>query len=298
MMNDGKEQNATSGDTVCDGAARARPVTVRVVLIVLVCLALLATAGWFLQRRLVYFPDRSTPPPAADVLPGARDVTLTTTDGLRLAAWLVPPPTEVPDRRLAVLVAHGNGGNRQGRAPLAAALADRGLTVLLVDYRGYGGNPGSPSEKGLARDIRAARTYLIDEAGFPADRLIYYGESLGTAVVTALAVEHPPAGLVLRSPFIDLPAAGQENYPLLPVRLVLRDRFPVASLLAKITAPTLVIYGTADTLIPPTQSKTVAQKAAGPVRLIAVEGADHNDESLLAGPQLIDAVTNLATEVP
>ena len=278
-------------------ARRRLPTTVRIVLVVLVCVALLAAAVWFLQRRLIYFPDRSAPPPAADVLPGARDVTLDTTDGLRLAAWLVPPPTGVPDRHIAVLVAHGNGGNRLGRAPLATALAGRGLTVLLVDYRGYGGNPGSPSEKGLARDVRAARTYLIDQAGFPAGRLLYYGESLGAAVVTALAAEHPPAGLVLRSPFIDLPAAGQESYPLLPVRLVLRDRFPVADLLAKVTAPTVVIYGTADTLIPPAQSKTVAKKAAGPVRLIAVEGADHNDKSLLDGPQLTDAVANLATDV-
>jgi uncharacterized protein len=273
------------------------PAPVRVVLVALLLVALLGAAAWLLQRRLIYFPDRSVPPPAAGVIPDARDVTLRTADGLRLTAWLVRPPPGTPDRHLAVLVAPGNAGNRLARAPLAAALARLGLTVLLVDYRGYGGNPGSPSEDGLGRDIRAARAYLIEKAGVPAGRLLYYGESLGAAVVTALAAGHPPAGLVLRSPFTDLPAAGQVHYPLLPVRLLLRDRFPVAGLLAAVTAPTVVVYGTADSIVPPDQSIAVAGAAAGPVRLIAVDGADHNDARLLAGEQLVGAVRDLADQI-
>jgi pimeloyl-ACP methyl ester carboxylesterase len=270
------------------------PVWARGALVAVVLLALLVAALWLFQRRLIYFPDRAAPPPAGDVLPGARDVTLETADGLRLTAWLVPPAEGATDRRTAVLVAPGNAGNRLGRAPLAAALAGRGLTVLLLDYRGYGGNPGGPTEEGLARDVRAARAYLLDRAGFPAGRLLYYGESLGAAVATALAADHPPAGLVLRSPFTDLPAVGQEHYGLLPVRLLARDRFPVADLIARVTAPTVVVYGTADSIVPPAQSRAVAERAAGPVRLVAVAGADHNDASLLAGDQLVDAVADLA----
>ena len=269
----------------------------RVVLVVLLLIMLLAAAAWLLQRRLIYFPDASAPPPAGRVLPSARDVTLHTTDGLELAAWLVPPRPGAPDRRVGAVVAPGNAGNRLARAPLGEALAREGLTVLLMDYRGYGGNPGRPSEAGLARDVRAARAYLVDRGGIPADRLIYYGESLGAAVVTALAAEHPPAGLVLRSPFTDLPAVGQEHYPLVPVRLLLRDRFPVADLIARIPAPTVVVYGTADSIVPPAQSRAVADRAAGPVRLVAVEGADHNDATLLAGPQLVDAVRDLVNQV-
>ncbi len=266
----------------------------RVVLVVLVLVALVLAMAWLLQRRLIYFPDRSAPPPASRVITGAQDVTLHTVDGIRLGAWLVPPRPGTPDRRVAVLVAPGNAGNRLARAPLAAALAERGLTVLIVEYRGYGGNPGSPSEQGLARDIAAARTYLVDQAGIPAERLLYYGESLGAAVATALATQHPPAGLVLRSPFTDLPAAGREHYPFLPVRLLARDRFPVSDLIARVAAPTLVVYGTADSIVPPAQSVAVADRAAGPTRVVAVEGADHNDASLLYGRQLIDAVTELA----
>ena len=268
-------------------------------LVVVLVLALVLAAVWLVQRRLIYFPDRSAVPPAATVLPGARDVTVETADGLRLGAWLVPPPPGTPDRRAAVLVAPGNAGNRAGRAPLAAALAAEGLTVLLVDYRGYGGNPGRPSESGLAQDVRAARAYLVGPGGVPADRILYYGESLGAAVVTALATEHPPAGLVLRSPFTDLAAVGQEHYPILPVRLLLRDRFPVADLIGQVEAPTtvVVIYGTADSIVPPEQSRTVAERAATPARVVAVDGADHNDISLLAGGQLVNAVVDLADRV-
>lgn len=269
----------------------------RVVLAALVACVLLLAAVWLLQRRLIYFPERSAPPPAARVIPGAQDVTLRAGDGLSLAAWLVGPAPGTPDRQLAVLVAPGNAGNRQARAPLAAALAGLGLTVLLIDYRGYGGNPGEPSERGLAQDVLAARSYLIDQAGIPADRLLYYGESLGAAVVTALAARHPPAALILRSPFIDLPAAGHEHYPFLPVRLLARDRFPVADLIDQITVPTLVVYGTADSIVPPGHSTTVAHRAAGPVWLVAVDGADHNDPALLNGPQLIAAIADLTGRI-
>jgi uncharacterized protein len=97
-------------------------------------------------------------------------------------------------------------------------------------------------------------------------------------VVTGLATRHPPQALVLRSPFVDLAAAGREHYPYLPVRRLLRDNFPVVRPIRTITVPTLVIYGTADTVVPPEQSRTVADNAAGPVRVFPVEGAGHNDD--------------------
>jgi uncharacterized protein len=263
----------------------------------LLVLALLVTLAWLAQRRLIYLPDRGDVPPAAAAVAGARDVTLPTTDGLDLGAWLVPPADPAADRRFTVLVAPGNAGNRAGRAPLARALAAEGFTVLLLDYRGYGGNPGRPTETGLARDARAAYRWLVDQEGVPPDRLIYYGESLGCGVVAALATAHPPAGLVLRSPFTDLAAVGATHYPFLPVRAMLRDRFPVAEHVARVPVPTAVIYGDRDTIIPPEQSRTVAQHAAGPVQVTEVAGADHNDLALLAGPELVTAVVALADTI-
>ncbi|MGY1773879.1 alpha/beta hydrolase [Blastococcus sp. SYSU D00813] len=259
--------------------------------LVLVC-AVVVGLLWAVQRRLVYLPDDGPVPPAADVVPGGRDVELTTADGLRLGAWFVPGAG--PDAP-AVLVAAGNGGNRGHRAPLARALAAAGLSVLLFDYRGYGGNPGSPSEEGLALDVRAARTWLTEEAGVPQERLVYLGESLGCGVVTGLAVEHPPAGLVLRSPFTDLAAVGSEHYPFLPVRLLLRDRYPVAEHVARLEVPTTVVLGTADTIVPPAQSRAVAAAAGRLHALVEVRGAGHNDAVLMDGREFVAAVTDLVS---
>jgi fermentation-respiration switch protein FrsA (DUF1100 family) len=255
----------------------------RALLVVLVVVVLVTGLLWTFQRRLIYLPQ-GTPGPAPA---GSREVVLTTADGLRLGGWFFPGDDGGP----AVLVANGNGGHRGLRAPLAEALQAAGLSVLLFDYRGYAGNPGTPSEEGLALDVRAARAFLLQEVG---DRLLYYGESLGAAVVTELATEHPPAGLVLRSPFTDLAAAGGVHYPFLPVRLLLRDRYPVAQQIARIHVPTTVVYGTADTIIPPEQSRAVAHAAGDLHRLVAVPGADHNDLALLDGPELIEAVVELA----
>jgi fermentation-respiration switch protein FrsA (DUF1100 family) len=259
-------------------------------LVLLVVVIALLAAVWLLQRRLIYFPD-SMIPPAGSVLPGAQEVTLRTEDGLALGAWHLAPTGA--DRGITILVTPGNAGSRALRAPLANRLAAAGFAVLLLDYRGYGGNPGSPSENGLITDARAARAYLADH-GVPAERLIYFGESLGAAVATRLAVEQPPGGLVLRSPFTSLAAVGSRHYPLLPVRLLLRDRFPVTELIAKVTVPTVVVYGSADTIVPPEQSAAVAAAAGGPVRAVPVVGADHNDVALVEGNVLLAAVLELA----
>jgi len=259
--------------------------------VVVLVLALLTGLLWVLQRSLIYLPDPGPVPAAADVLPGARDVVLTTSDGFELGGWFLPADDDAP----AVLVANGNGGHRGYRAPLAEALRKRGLSVLLFDYRGYGGNAGSPTEEGLARDVRAAREFLLEEAGIPEERLLYFGESLGAAVVTELAAEHPPAGLVLRSPFVDLASVAAVHYPFLPARALLRDRFPLAEQLARIDVPTTVVYGSADTIVPPEQSQAVADAAARLRDVVEVPGADHNDPVLLDGDEVVAAVLEAAS---
>jgi pimeloyl-ACP methyl ester carboxylesterase len=266
----------------------------RAAVVLLLLFTLLVSLLWAFQRRLIYLPDAGPVGAAAAAVPGAQDVVLTTSDGLDLGAWYVPGSGPDP---VGVLVANGNGGHRGLRAPLARALAGEGLAVLLFDYRGYGGNPGSPTEEGLARDVRAARDFLLDDAGLRADRLLYFGESLGAAVVTELAVEHPPAGLVLRSPFTDLAAVGGVHYPFLPVRALLRDRYPVAERVAAVDVPTTVVYGGADSIVPPEQSRAVADAAGRLHRLVEVPGADHNDRVLLDGEAVVGAVVELADRV-
>jgi pimeloyl-ACP methyl ester carboxylesterase len=252
------------------------------------------TLAYAFQRRLIYLPSGGPVPPAAQVIPGARDVELTTADGLKLGAWFVPPLPGT-DRGYTVLAANGNAGNRTNRTTLANGLRAEGFALLLFDYRGYGGNEGDPSEEGLALDVRAARSYLVDELRIPQERLLYFGDSLGCAVVSELAIEHPPAALVLRSPFTELADVGAVHYPFLPVRQLLKDRLPVVEHVQKIHVPTVVVYGTDDGVVPPEQSRAVAEAAAGPVQVVVVQGAGHNDPNLLAGPQVVAAVVGLVS---
>jgi fermentation-respiration switch protein FrsA (DUF1100 family) len=252
-----------------------RPVLIAVAVVVTIVAVVFA-----FQRKLVYFPSPGPLPSAEEVLPGGRDVRLVTADGLLLEGWHF----EVRDAPATVIVFPGNGGNREGRVPLARALTERGLSVLLFDYRGYGGNPGKPSEEGLTYDARAALD-LIDGP------VIYFGESLGAAVAVELATHRAPLGLVLRSPFVSLASVGSHHYPWLPVKMLLQDKYPVVERVSAVDVPTTVILGTADSVVPPAQSREVATAARA--RLIEIAGADHNDEALCSGPQVIDAVLSV-----
>jgi fermentation-respiration switch protein FrsA (DUF1100 family) len=272
----------------------------RVGIILLVVAAVLAASIgllWAFQRRLLYLPAPRTVPPAASVLPGAEEVAFETADGVRLGGWFVPAEGRaVPGT--AVLVCNGNGGNRSLRAPLAAALARLGLHVLLFDYRGYGGNPGQPTEEGLAADARAALDYLVGRPEVDPDRVVYFGESLGAAVALRLATERPPAALVLRSPFASLAEVGQLHYPLVPVSLLLRDRYDSAALAGRLAAPLLVVAGGRDRIVPASHSRRLFAAAPQPKRLVVLEGADHNDHDLLAGPRLLAEVHAFLAGVP
>jgi pimeloyl-ACP methyl ester carboxylesterase len=249
---------------------------------------------WTIQRQLIYLPDAARVPPAGEVLQGARDVTLETEDGLELGAWFVPARGSDPGVPMAVLVAPGNGGNRLDRAGLANELSQRGLAVLLMDYRGYGGNPGSPSEEGLVVDALAA-THALEALGYPPDHTIYFGESLGAGVVAALQARRPPAAMVLRSPFTELADVGVHHYPFLPVRALLRDRFPVVEHVSSSSVPVSVIYAADDSVVPTALSARVADTAGSLVERIVIRGADHNDP-VMFGPRIADAVARLAYE--
>ena len=256
----------------------------------IVVVAAVLTVIWTMQRRLIYFPIGDVPTPDEIGLSDVEPVTFETTDGLRLNAWFVA--ASGPLSRVTVLVFNGNAGNRAHRAPLAAALRHHGLQVLLVDYRGYGGNPGTPTENGLAADSRAAHAYLAGRPDVDASRIAYFGESLGTAVAINLAVEHPPAAIVLRSPFTSMADVGQFHYPFLPVRLLLRDRFAAIDQIGRIRVPLLVIAGGRDQTVPIEHSRRLYDAAVAPKTLLVLPNADHNDDELLAGQEMIRAIVH------
>jgi len=247
-----------------------------------ITLAMVATLGllWVFQRNLIYLPTRAAPEPP----PGVEEIVVETGDGLDLAAWLVP--AEAP--RATVIVFNGNAGNRSTRLPLGMRLAEEGYTVLLTDYRGYGGNPGSPSEDGLDRDARAALEFAIDR--FPSLPLIYFGESLGAGVAIGLAAHTPPDALILRSPFASLPDIAAVHYRWIPASLLLRDEYQNVARIATMTTPVLVIAGSDDRIVPIDQSRAVYEAANGPKSLLVIDGARHNDRALLDGKEMTSGI--------
>jgi len=250
---------------------------------------------WAIQRGLIYFPSGDPGSPAGAGLPRAETVDITTHDGLTLTGWFVP--ASEPASGTTVIVFNGNGGNRASRAPLAAQLARHGIASLLFDYRGYGGNPGTPSEKGLASDARAALRHVASRRDVDGDRIVYFGESLGSGVAVGLAIERPPFALILRSPFTSLVDVGRFHYPFLPVALVLRDRFPSLVRIAALERPLLVIATDKDDVVPTAQSERLYNAAASPKRLVIIEGAGHNDEEILAGRRVIAAIVEFLNGV-
>jgi fermentation-respiration switch protein FrsA (DUF1100 family) len=265
-----------------------------VLFLTVIVVAVIVALFWLFQRQMLYLPSGDATTPAAAGLPRAEAVTFRTDDGLMLGGWFVPAARPGQD---TVIVFNGNAGNRSYRADIASRFAESGLSVLLFDYRGYGGNPGSPSEEGLALDARAARRYLQSRPDIDPQRIVYFGESLGAAVAVRLASEIPPRALILRSPFTSVLDMARQHYRPLAWRALVRDRFPSIDLIPRVGCPVLVIAGTADTIVPTEQSRRLFDAAREPKKLLILEGADHNDDVLVAGPRVISGVTRFLGEL-
>lgn len=261
---------------------------VRVLAVIGVVVLVAGGLLWGFQRSLIYLPGGA--PRVAATAVGAEETRLRTDDGLELTAWWFAATGGRSDA--TVLVAPGNAGSRADRVPLARALTATGRDVLVLEYRGYGGNPGSPDEEGLAADARAAHDHLVRDRGVDPARLVLFGESLGAAVTVRLALERPAAAAVLRSPFTELADVGARAYPFLPVRLLLRDRYPSVERASRVPVPVTVVAGTADEIVPLEQSRAIAD-AVG-TRPVEVPGARHNDPELVHGPRVVEAVTGAA----
>ena len=262
----------------------------RPTLIVAAVAIALLTLLYVAQRRMIYFPGSTVPDAPLPV--GTEVLELLTDDGLRLGAWFLPATDGPPGPAPAVLVFNGNAGDRSHRLPLAASLAERGYGVLLFDYRGYAGNPGSPSEDGLRADARAAADALAARPDVDRERIVYFGESLGAAVAGGLAGERPPAALVLRSPPSSIADVGRHHYPYLPILdQLLMDRYPLADQIRLVRSPLLVLVTEADEIVPEELSRRVFDAASEPKRYGRLSAEHHNDPAFLAGDELLAEVS-------
>lgn len=223
-------------------------------LLVFVATAYVVTVAilWAFQSRFIY----PAPQERAPLTPGYEEVALTTSDGLRLRAFYREARQGLP----TVLYFHGNGGTLAGASLSNGALAEAGMGVMLLEYRGYGGNPGAPSETGLYRDAEAAVDWL-GERGLTPERLVFVGNSIGAGVAAEMAVRHQPAALILIAPFTSLAEAAQANLWWMPARLLLRERYDNAAKVAGLELPVLIQHGTADSLVPPRFGERLARIA-------------------------------------
>jgi pimeloyl-ACP methyl ester carboxylesterase len=218
----------------------------------------------------------------------SEDLRLAAEDGVRLHGWWIGGLGRPEDRRFAVLYFHGNAGNVSHRLDRSKRLAERfGVDVLLLDYRGYGRSEGRPSEAGLYRDARAAWAEAV-RRGFPPERIILFGESLGCAVAVQLATEKPAAGLVLETPFLSVPALARKFYPVVPGFLI-RTRFDSEKKIARIAAPKLFIQAENDEIVPAAHARRLHALAPPPKDLYRIPGAGHNDTYVVGGEDYLRA---------
>lgn len=233
---------------------------------------LLVGALWAGQERLIFLPD----PRVISAPPGWERPAVRTDDGLELRFLAVEGRPGAP----VLLHFHGNGGNAEDRAGLGSALNRAGYSVVLAEYRGYGGNPGRPGEEAFALDAAALLAWT--QARFPGRPLVLWGESLGTGVVTRLAENRPGiAAVVLESPFTSVADLARGMYPVVPTDLLLRHRFESLSRLPGVAAPVLVVVSERDRITPIDHARRMAESAPD-ARLVVLPGGAHpavlNDE--------------------
>jgi fermentation-respiration switch protein FrsA (DUF1100 family) len=224
---------------------------------------------WAHQRELLYAPggERSTPAEAG--APWLSAVDIGTEDGERLDGWWSPPP----EGHGVVIFFHGTPGTLKYTAWTLSDLAQAGLGVLAIDYRGYGGSTGKPSEAGLKADARAAFDFAHRAA--PDARVAVFGESLGTGVAVALALDRPVAGVLLNAPYASLIRHWRVHAPPLPYRWLLTERFDSEAAIGKLDVPVMILEGTADDATPLAEARRLYAAAHEPKTMIEVAGAGH-----------------------
>ncbi len=254
--------------------------------VLLGCLVLLAVLMFF-EESLIFFPSRypagywNVPP---DVL--IEDAEFEAADGTRLHGWYLPHerPTAV------ILFCHGNAGNITNRLPVLRRLRDDvGASVLIFDYRGYGRSQGSPDEKGVLQDARAARAWLAERAGIDEREIVLLGRSLGGAVAVDLAAEDGARALVLQSTFTSVPDMAAYHYPWFPVRTMLRTRLDALAKIGSYQGPLLQSHGRDDTIVPYALGRQLFDAANEPKQFVPLEDCDHNDPERAAYYQELKA---------
>lgn len=236
-------------------------------------------AGLYFGQQFFFYPapqEKLVSPPS-----GYQFVETATSDGLKLRAAY----RAAAGGKATLLFFHGNGDNIEGAGAATQMLTDAGYGALLVEYRGYGGNPGSPSEDGFYRDGEAAVNWLAGKA-VDAKDIVIVGNSIGSGTATEMALRHHPKALVLVSGFASLPNVVSDLFPILPAEWLVRDRYNNVAKLGRVKSPILILHGDSDSLVRPANADALA-KAAPNAKRVMVAGKGHELAYLPEGQQPI-----------
>ena len=241
------------------------------------CYAVLALVVYLMQARMLYLPD--VPGRSLDRTPDAidvdyADVAIETSDGILLHGWFVPG-----DSDRVLLFFHGNAGNISHRLESVRQFLELGLSVLIIDYRGYGQSGGRTTERGIYRDAEAAWRYLTETSAMPEARIIVFGRSMGASAAAYLAARYRPLALIVESSFTSVPDIAAEYYPWLPVRWLSRLRHATEDFVRQAACPVLVIHSRDDEIVPFRHGEAIFAAASEPRSFLELRGT-HNDAFL------------------
>lgn len=246
----------------------------------------LVAVMYLTQSRQVFFPLTALVTNPAEHGMAYEDVWLATSDGVRLHGWFVP----ADEPRGTLLFLHGNAGNISHRMDSIRIFHELGLSVLIIDYRGYGRSEGTPTEAGTYRDAEAALSYLRSERGLAADEIVVFGRSLGSAIAARLAATEPVGALILESAFTRAADLAAELMPWLPVRWILRFEYDTLEAVGRIHTPLLVIHSVGDEIVPFHHGRTIFEAANDPRYFLEIQGG-HNDGFLRSKAAYVEGLS-------
>jgi len=238
----------------------------------------LVVAVYLMQGRMLYLadvPGRTFTMTPGDVGMDYEDVFIESADRVTLHGWFIPGRSA-----RVLLFFHGNAGNISHRLESIRQFRDLGLSVLIIDYRGYGQSNGRTTERGLYRDADAAWRYLIEDRGLVASDIVIFGRSLGASVASGLAAKQQPLALIVESSFTSIPDIAQELYPWLPARWLSRLKHATRDYIRDVRCPVLVVHSRDDEIIPFHHGESIFLSANEPRTLLTIRGG-HNDAFLL-----------------
>ena len=240
-------------------------------LIFVFALYLVATLSlYFFQRKLLYYPTTNnySGDPLVVLI---EKVKIKTKDNIELLSWY--HKKNINDYK-TILFLHGNAGSLENRIHKINHFKDMNINFLLLAWRGFSGNNGYPTEKGIYEDARSAVRWLKNK-GILEENIIIYGESLGTGVATEIAQNKNFAGIILESPFTSMVDAGKSQYPFFPIKLLLKDKYENDKKIKNIKSPILIMHGEVDKLVPFWMGKKMYELANEPKYSYFSKNDDH-----------------------